>query len=141
MGGHPCPALRFGNFCVALCPHVFLGTLAGLLILIAAERAHAAWQYQRPLARWLALFVSGIAAGLLLVTRIAVGITLPIFGVYVLWEAWRSSARTSDGFQSVPFAAINRRSTYTLGLVAVWTSGMIPGGLIFMRRGPAHARD
>lgn len=110
----------------------FSEPLAGLLILIAAERAHAAWSCQRSIARWLALFMSGIAAGLLLITRIAAGITLPIFAVYVLWEAWRSSARTLDGSQSAPFAAISRRITHTLGLVAVWTSGMIPGVFIFI---------
>ncbi len=109
----------------------FSEPLAGLLILIAAERAHTAWSYQRPIARWLALFVSGIAAGLLLVTRIAAGIVLPVFGVYVLWEAWCRSACISNVSQSAPFAAISKRITQTLGLVAVWIGGMIPGGLIF----------
>ncbi len=110
----------------------FSEPLAGLLILIAAERAHAAWSYQRPIARWLALFVSGIAAGFLLVTRIAAGIVLPVFGVYVLWEAWRSSMSASNASQFAPFTNISRRITQTLGLVAVWISGMIPGGLLFI---------
>ncbi|MCX7859148.1 MAG: hypothetical protein N2385_03590 [Chloroflexus sp.] len=104
----------------------FSEPLAALLILVASERAHAAWQDPRPAARRIALLVSGLAAGLLLPTRIAAGITLPIFGFYVLWSAWRSSAGTTIS------AVTGRRVAHTLNLVGIWISGMIPGILIFI---------
>jgi hypothetical protein len=64
----------------------FSEPLAALLIMLAAERAHAAATSTRP-ARDLAL--SGLAGGLLLTTRLAAGIALPVLGLAVLAALWQ----------------------------------------------------
>lgn len=56
--------------------------LAALLLLIAVERADAVRDAR---CRYRPLLLSGLAAGLLIGTRIAAGITLPIIGLYVIW--------------------------------------------------------
>jgi hypothetical protein len=42
------------------------------------------------------LAISGLAAGLLLPTRIAAGVALPVIGLYVLWLGWRAWRRTGS---------------------------------------------
>ncbi len=93
----------------------FSEPLAALLIMLAAERAHFAnakckMQNAKRGAEngaghaegngWAdacrrALFISGLACGLLLTTRIAAGVVLPVIGLYMLWgcwQAWRSGS-------------------------------------------------
>lgn len=56
--------------------------LTALLLLIAVERADAARDAR---GRGWPLLLSGLAAGLLIGTRIAAGIALPIIGLYAVW--------------------------------------------------------
>ncbi|MEI7772067.1 MAG: hypothetical protein WCI67_18885, partial [Chloroflexales bacterium] len=43
-----------------------------------------------------ALFVSGLASGLLLTTRIAAGVALPVIGLYIIWGTVRRGVRSSS---------------------------------------------
>lgn len=104
----------------------FSEPLAGLLILIAAERAYTAWRYLRPTAQWIPLLVSGLAAGFLLTTRIAAGVVLPIIGAYVLWEAWRRSLDETSALQFTGSARRIRCVVNTAGALTLWIIGTIP---------------
>ncbi|WP_298490018.1 hypothetical protein [uncultured Chloroflexus sp.] len=110
----------------------FSEPLAGLLILIAAERAYAAWRYLRPPARWTSFLISGLAAGFLLTTRIAAGVVLPIISGYVLWEAWRRSLDETSALQFTGSARRIRCVVNTAGALTLWIIGTIPGLLLFM---------
>lgn len=90
----------------------FSEPLAALLIVIAAERAERAC-FRSDKARYVTarmLFISGLAAGLLIATRIAAGVALPVIGLYVAWGAWR--------FRSV---------AVWMRLVGAWALGLLPG--------------
>ncbi len=56
--------------------------LTALFLLIAVERADAA---RAARCRYWPLLLSGLASGLLISTRIAAGIALPIIGLYAVW--------------------------------------------------------
>lgn len=71
--------------------------LTALLLLIAVERADAARGTRH---RFWPLALSGLACGLLISTRIAAGIALPIIGLYAVWptvwpgrDAWWPALR------------------------------------------------
>jgi hypothetical protein len=96
----------------------FSEPLAGLLLLLAAERADAGGgrpQEVRPALR--DIFLSGLAAGLLLTTRIASGAALPLIGLYVAWAALR---------------AWRRERSPAAGLLppAAWALGLLPGAAL-----------
>ncbi|MEI8166295.1 MAG: hypothetical protein WCG26_07945 [Chloroflexales bacterium] len=85
----------------------FSEPLAALLILVAAYAAYRAegqTANQGAIGYRLAasgyalrpLVISGLAAGLLLTTRIAAGVALPVLGLYVLWLGWRAWRRTGS---------------------------------------------
>jgi hypothetical protein len=87
-------ASRFGAFTVALLyglatfawPYArtfFSEPLAALLLLLATERLDALRIGRGHPYR--TLFVAGLAAGLLVATRVASGIALPLLGLYLLW--------------------------------------------------------
>ncbi len=72
--------------------------LTALLLLIAVERADAA---RAARGRGWPLLLSGLVAGLLIGTRIAAGIALPIIGLYAVWptvwpgrDSWWSALRS-----------------------------------------------
>ncbi|WP_044231882.1 hypothetical protein [Chloroflexus sp. Y-396-1] len=62
----------------------FSEPLAALLLLSATYYAWSAFQSSRT--NYWQLFVSGLLSGLLLVTRIAAAVALPIIALYILWE-------------------------------------------------------
>jgi hypothetical protein len=66
----------------------FSEPLAALLLLLAAERLDALRSNSERPQR--TLFVAGLAAGLLVATRVASGIALPLLGCYLLWLSWRA---------------------------------------------------
>lgn len=104
----------------------FSEPLAALLLLIAAERIDAAFhsQTQSAAQRRLALLSAGVAAGLLIATRIASVVALPILALFVLWHSLRLRpvARRGLGFQLRPAA---------FGPVCIWGLGLLPGvGLV-----------
>ncbi|NTU78507.1 MAG: hypothetical protein HGA45_03750 [Chloroflexales bacterium] len=101
----------------------FSEPLAALLILVsayAAYRAQASGAIRRPAVSgrpWsqsplVPLLISGLAGGLLLTTRIAAGIALPVIGIYVLWGSWRAWRRTGS-----PSSFILHPSAFMLGLL------------------------
>jgi len=109
----------------------FSEPLAALLIMLAAERAHKAnverraqsVERENSTARR-ALFISGLACGLLLTTRIAAGVALPVIGLYVLWGCWQS--RPGDGMGRSTFYAL-RSALYALRSTLPWLLGLLPG--------------
>jgi len=125
-------ALLYG-FCTFAWPYArtfFSEPLAALLLLVAAERADAGGQRlaagraglqggagasaattRRASADFLC---SGLAAGLLLATRIASGVALPAVGLYVLWHGLRAWRRADSP------AAV-------LGPLVAWAAGLLPG--------------
>lgn len=88
----------------------FSEPLAALLIMLAAERADAAARAGAAAPRARALLLSGLACGLLLTTRIAAGVAVPVVGLYVLWLAWRGAPRA-------PLAAARAALPWALGLL------------------------
>lgn len=96
----------------------FSEPLAALLILGAAERAHAAQQPGQPAMQGRALFVAGLAAGLLPATRIAAGVVLPVLGLYVLWGAWQGRPACRSWLRSV-FGVLRGPLS--------WLAGLLPG--------------
>jgi len=109
----------------------FSEPLAALLIMLAAERAHKANVERRAQsverensAARRALFISGLACGLLLTTRIAAGVALPVIGLYVLWGCWQS--RPGDGMGRSTFYAL-RSALYALRSTLPWLLGLLPG--------------
>ncbi|MCX7792264.1 MAG: hypothetical protein N2378_16645, partial [Chloroflexaceae bacterium] len=97
----------------------FSEPLAALLILLAAERADAARRLPAgaPTQRR-ALFFSGLAGGLVLPTRIAAGVALPVIGLYVLRVAWKGRAETTVMGVKQP--------SFVWPIVA-WVGGLLPG--------------
>lgn len=95
----------------------FSEPLAGLLLLCAVERAYAArGGYDRR-----ALFMAGIAAGLLIATRIAAALALPFLALYVGMAAWsHHSAHEAHSGTTGRWRAVAAR----LGL---WSAGLVPG--------------
>jgi hypothetical protein len=104
-----------GTFAWPYARTFFSEPLAALLILLAAERAHAAHakcdmqhakgggdEALRSARR--DLFISGLACGLLLTTRIAAGVAVPVIGLYVLSVCWRA-ARNGTGRRAALFAS------------------------------------
>lgn len=98
----------------------FSEPLAALLILLAAERADAARRLPAGTpAQWRALLLSGLAGGLVLPTRIAAGVTLPVIGLYALWVAWKGWGAAAPGTGA-------RWSSFAWP-IAAWVSGLLPG--------------
>ncbi|MFV9505426.1 MAG: phospholipid carrier-dependent glycosyltransferase [Oscillochloridaceae bacterium umkhey_bin13] len=93
----------------------FSEPLAALLITTAA---YALWQAQqttgRPALFW--LIGAGLAAGLLLPTRLAAGVALPVLGLYLLWGSWQATDGRSrrNGPRS---ALISQPAVFGLGLI------------------------
>ncbi|MEI7644905.1 MAG: hypothetical protein WCJ55_11550 [Chloroflexales bacterium] len=89
----------------------FSEPLASLLIIIATERAWSGVRGQGSGVRGQAgaLFVSGLAVGLLLPTRIAAGVALPVIGLYILWGIMRRGMRSAS--------CILHLSSFILGLL------------------------
>ncbi|GAB4441225.1 MAG: hypothetical protein OHK0015_38280 [Chloroflexi bacterium OHK40] len=108
----------FATFAWPYARTFFSEPLAGLLLLLAAERADAAARELRrapsalratgeraggeaapasgpwpsiPARARRALFICGLACGLLLTTRIAAAIALPVIGLFLLWACWRAA--------------------------------------------------
>lgn len=101
----------------------FSEPLAALLILLAAERADAARRLPAGApARQRAFFLSGLAGGLLLPTRIAAGVALPVIGLYALWVAWRGWAGAAP--------APGRQRPSFVRPVAAWAGGLLPGAAL-----------
>lgn len=101
-----------GSFAWPYARTFFSEPLAALLLLIAAERVHAAGEAEgapRP------LFISGLAAGLLLTTRIAAGVALPVIGLYLLWVCW---------------GVWGRSRLHALRAAFAWLIGLLPGALL-----------
>ncbi len=94
----------------------FSEPLTALLLLIAVERIATA-RSQRD-TTWL-LFVAGIAAGLMVATRLAGAIALPLLAVYVLWPPRPHLASTRSTCIEQLIQLVWR------GLV--WGSGLLPG--------------
>lgn len=112
-------ALLYG-LCTFAWPYArtfFSEPLAALLLLATVERAHAA--RSSPYRAW-PLLLSGVAAGLLVTTRIASGVVLPLIALYVVWP----DART----------ALRLRTVLTNGIVAGfwWGVGLLPGLLLLV---------
>lgn len=95
----------------------FSEPLAALLIMLAAERADAAARQNDPARRTRALLVAGLACGLLLATRIAAGVAVPVIGLYVLWICWQQR-----GAGIAP-----RASSSVLRSTFPWLLGLLPG--------------
>lgn len=121
-------AVLYG-FCTFAWPYsrtFFSEPLAALLLLLAAERAHAALWFCSPSTSaetgtrraWCsvpALLVSGLAAGLLVATRVASAVALPVLLLYLLLAQ----------------AAMGRNERLSLRerlwILACWGSGLLPG--------------
>ncbi|PDW04950.1 hypothetical protein [Candidatus Viridilinea mediisalina] len=99
----------------------FSEPLAALLILVAAERIHASATSSQP---WRALMLAGLATGLLLTTRLAAGVVLPVFAVAVLLASWH---RVYQG-QTDPRHRFVRWSASNL----VWLLALLPGLALLM---------
>lgn len=106
----------------------FSEPLAALLILAAAERADAARRFPAgaPARLW-ALFLSGLAIGLVLPTRIAAGVALPVIALYVLWLAWNAEVGPAPVTAPAIEASGRRRAGYALRAMVIWVSGLLPG--------------
>ncbi len=108
----------------------FSEPLAALLILAAAERADAARRLPpgAPARLW-ALFLSGLAIGLVLPTRIAAGVALPVIALYVLWLAWNAEAGPATVTAPAPVVGTTEqtRAVYALRAMVTWASGLLPG--------------
>ncbi|MDW8146882.1 MAG: hypothetical protein RMJ48_11435 [Roseiflexaceae bacterium] len=97
----------------------FSEPLTGLLVMCAVERAYAA----RMRNDWRALLAAGVAAGLLIATRIAAATLLPFLALYVGMAAWSHHFTHQRG--------IYRRTAEWLRAAAMrlgfWGLGLIPG--------------
>lgn len=93
----------------------FSEPLAALLLLLAAERSDAAMRAQA--AGGTGFGAAGLAAGLLLATRLAAGVTLPILALgLIAWPAHLSDRR-----------AWLLAARVTLRRLAWWGLGLVPG--------------
>lgn len=124
-------ALLFGlaTFAWPYARTFFSEPLAALLLLIAAERAWRVFRQQgtehraqeppaHSAAKLRYAFISGLASGLLLATRIAAGVALPIVGGYMLLA----------GFARRPRATTRREAIARCLLpLACWLAGLLPG--------------
>ncbi|NJN16334.1 MAG: hypothetical protein HC822_08695 [Oscillochloris sp.] len=128
-------AYGVGSFAWPYARTFFSEPLAALLILLAAERADAA--FVRPTVRSLsaeqatptvrqpdrsALFISGLASGLLLPTRIAAGIALPVVGLFICWRFWQEWFQRTD-------RTLRSASAYMVA-AALYLAGLLPGLLL-----------
>lgn len=103
-----------GSFAWVYSRTFFSEPLAALLLLIAAERADAAWRTRTAGP----LLVAGLATGLLLATRIASGVALPLLGLFVLATQAVAGGATFSLRRAV-------------GGVVWWSLGLLPGlGLV-----------
>ncbi len=114
----------------------FSEPLAALFLLIAVERADAARHHSPSSPDW-PLLISGLAAGLLVSTRVASGIALPIIGLYVIWPrlapipaerplsgiAGSTAGRVIQGMMHHPWIIL--RSSFIMGLW--WLIGIAIG--------------
>ncbi len=115
-------ALAFG-LCTFAWPYArtfFSEPLAGLLLLMAIERAYA---FRATGSRW-ALFASGLAAGLLLATRLAEAVALPLLAAYIVWNN-EQRAENKPGRQI-------SLSPHHLVTLSHWTLGLVPGTLLVL---------
>jgi hypothetical protein len=62
-----------------------------------------------------------VACGLLLTTRIAAGVAVPVIGLYVLWACWRASAGRAQG-----------RLQHVVLCLLPFALGLLPGLLILL---------
>ena len=92
----------------------FAEPLTALLILAAAYAAQRTQRgfFPKP------LLLSGLAAGLLLPTRIGAGSALPVLGLYVLWTSWQAAGPQADA---------RRSAFYALRAACCWLGGLLPG--------------
>lgn len=99
----------------------FSEPLAALLILIAAERIHASAASPQPLRD---LMIAGLATGLLLTTRLAAGVVMPVLAVAVLLASWHAlhQRQTSGTRLIAPWFAYN----------LVWLLALLPGLALLM---------
>ncbi len=122
-------ALSFGMATLAW-PYArtfFSEPLAGLLLLIAVERAYAA----RSKVGRQALLASGLAAGALLATRIAAGVAIPLLGLYVAVTVYlrhRAGSPASTG--QYPGSSGTARSGESLLSAGLWLLALVPGGVL-----------
>ena len=110
-------ALTFG-MCTFAWPYArtfFSEPLAALLLLIAVERAQS---FRSTGSRWV-LVVSGLAAGLLLATRLAEAVALPLLAMYILWNKEQSAENKISSHVIL--------SPHHLVTLSQWTLGLIPG--------------
>lgn len=142
-------ALLYG-LCTFAWPYArtfFSEPLAALLILAGAERAHAAGELSIEHGGWSkargagsqALFLSGLTCGLLLTTRIAAGVAVPVIGLYVLWVAWRRRNTATSPVEgeldthSHGSGAKLRLSQFSiLNSLFLWSIGLLPGVLLLL---------
>lgn len=102
----------------------FSEPLAGLLLLIAVERAYAA----RARAGRQALLASGLAAGALLATRIAAGVAIPLLGLYVAVTAYPGHpARSPASTGRHPASSSLWRSGESFRSLGMWLLALAPG--------------
>lgn len=103
----------------------FSEPLAALLLLVAVERADAARQSDTP--TW-PLICSGLAAGLLIATRIAGAIALPFICAFAVWpREWTRAALWTAPQHPAPAL---RGAGSGLRRLAAWGSGLLPGFLL-----------
>ena len=92
----------------------FAEPLTALLLLAAAYAAQRTQRGFFPKT----LLLSGLAAGLLLPTRIGAGSALPVLSFYVLWTGWQAAR---------PQAGIRRAMFYAIRAACCWLGGLLPG--------------
>ncbi|HEU5011175.1 MAG TPA: hypothetical protein VFT66_01435 [Roseiflexaceae bacterium] len=110
-------ALAFG-LCTFAWPYArtfFSEPLAGLLLLMAVERA---WTF-RSTGNRRALAVSGLAGGLLLATRLAEAVVLPLLALYIVWNREQSAENKTSSYAIL--------SPRLLVALSQWTMCLIPG--------------
>jgi hypothetical protein len=119
-------ALAFG-MCTFAWPYArtfFSEPLAGLLLLMAVERAHAF----RSTGSRRALAASGLAAGLLLATRLAEAVALPLLAAYIVWPT--TDERRSTMYHSVEPETKEpgiRSAIARFSVRGSWFVGLLPG--------------
>lgn len=123
-------ALLYG-LCTFAWPYArtfFSEPLVACLLLAAVERAEASRHTQKIA---LPLFLSGLAAGLIVATRIAGAIALPFVALYALWPQLDTGALPVASLRRL----INRRVLLTcywstFRRAAIWGLGLAPGLLL-----------
>ncbi len=109
----------------------FSEPLAALLLLGAIYNAWSAFQSSRT--NYWRLFVSGLLSGLLLVTRIAAAVALPIITLYILWElsnVWLKCCALLQMYDVTVRRWYILRSMFNGALS--WIVGLLPGLALFV---------